>query len=384
MMYVYRSLYFIFYLIPFIGFGQGVCVSGDSLLLVQNYPAATEAYKRCINDDTSSVSVRLSLARCYDQLGDWAKAKNLYHALEYTENIEVISRLAAIYDAQQNLPKAIKYYRKLEALFPGNPQYPRKLGALYLAGHEQVQAFHSYQQALKIAPEDVTSIIGLAEMMYQMDDLDGSDSLVQIGLRLDSMFFGLAYLNSRILYRKKNYSGAARQLLFLAANTDLPLAYNNLLGYSLIQTDSFDKAVFYLRRTLQKEPKNEYALFYLGLAFEKKNDFNEAMYFFQEAAKAGISENMHLFYQGQARINNRKGMYQEVIKAYQKSLEYKFEPEMYLYMAGAAESAYKNKSKAIQFYKKFLEHPSVDEEKIKLAKGRLSYLQEKKFMEGNK
>ncbi|MBK8621274.1 MAG: tetratricopeptide repeat protein [Saprospiraceae bacterium] len=382
MIYVYRKFSFILWLMPFFGFGQGVCVPGDSLFLKQNFVAAAEAYTLCISEDSTAINARFSLAKCYDQLGDWAKAKTLYHDLEYTENVDVIYRLAAIYESQQNLPKAIKYYRKLQQLFPKNPQYPRKLGALYLLGHEQGQAFVSYQQALKIAPEDLASIMGLAEMMYQMDNLNGSDSLVQTGLQLDSMHFGLAYLNSRIMYRQKNYSGAAKQLLFLAANTDLPLAYNNLLGYSLIQTDSFDQAVFYLRRTLQKEPKNEYALFYLGLAFEKKNDFNEAMYFFQEAAKAGISENMHLFYQGQARISSRKGMYQQVIKSYEKSLEYNFEPEMYLYMAGAAESAYKNKSKAIRYYKKFLEYPSGDEDKIKLAKSRLSYLEEKKFMEG--
>jgi tetratricopeptide (TPR) repeat protein len=204
-------------------------------------------------------------------------------------------------------------------------------------------------------------------------------------VKIDSNHVGLSFLQSRIAYRKKDYTLAARTLLRMDSKTDLPLIYNNLLGYSLIQTDSTDKAIFYLRRTLEKEAKNEYALFYMGLAYEKKKLYEEALHFFKEAIVAGISENMHLFYQGEARSYHHLGKYQSVLTSYGKSLAYKPEADIWYYMANTAETGLKQPGKAIRYYEKFLAAKPTDPEKISDAKQRLTVLKEHVFMKkGNK
>lgn len=362
------------------GQAQTTCPAGDSLVLVQDYLKAADMYQACWQRDTSDAGLRLALANTFFQTGDWAAAKYHYHILEVSGQPEAVSKLATIYESQQNLPKAIRYYRQLEKLFPGNALYPRKLGALYLSGNESGEAKTCYQKALDMNPRDLLALSGLAEMYYSEEKNREADSLVAAGLAIDSNHIGLGYLQARLSYRNKDYVRASETLLSIDGRTALPLYYINLLGYSLIQTDSVDRAIFYLRRTLEKEPKNEYALFYMGLAHEKKKMFEEALYFFREANKAGISENMHLFAQGEARANYHLGKYHSVLKAYSKSLEYKKEADIWYYMANTAETGLKQPNKAIQYYEKFLAANPTDPMKIIDAKERLAVLKEHAFM----
>lgn len=111
----------------------------------------------------------VSLANCYMQLGDYTLAKKYYHQLEVDSlyKIESISKLAIIYESQQNLPKAIKYYRALSMVYPENPIYLRKLGNLYLQGRETKQALESYQKAYQINPRDLLTIQGLTRILSQ-------------------------------------------------------------------------------------------------------------------------------------------------------------------------------------------------------------------------
>ncbi|MFZ1704552.1 MAG: tetratricopeptide repeat protein [Saprospiraceae bacterium] len=326
------------------------------------------------------MELELSLAHCLYQIGEWQEAKFHYHRLEKYNSPEIILRLALIYEAQQNLPKAIKYNNLLKDMFPHNPEYYRKLGQLYALGNEFRQAQFSYEQALIIHPNDLRSLYGLAELLYQLQEFDTCDSLVSIGLELDATHIGFSFLLSRIQYKKRQYEETAQNLWHLSHITELPLFYNNLLGYAYIQIDSLDRAIFFLRRTLQKEAKNEYALFYLGLAFERKKDYDEALYFFQEAIKAGISDNMHLFYQGSARMYAHKGKYRSVLAAYEKSMEYKLDNEVYYFMANNIDVGYKNKRKAIMYYQKYLDGNPTDKDKRNMAKQRLSLLKQDEFM----
>lgn len=61
---------------------------------------------------------------------------------------DAISKLAIIYESQQNLPKSIKYYIALNKIFPNQPVYLRKLANLYLQGRSVGEALQTFQKQM--------------------------------------------------------------------------------------------------------------------------------------------------------------------------------------------------------------------------------------------
>jgi len=364
-------------------YGQKVdCLIGDSLLSQQNYMLAAEKYTSCYLSDTIDKKPMVSLANCYMQLGDYTMAKKYYHQLEIDSlyKTEAISKLAIIYESQQNLPKAIKYYRALSLVYPENPIYLRKLGNLYLQGRETKQALESYQKAYQINPRDLLTIQGLTEFYLNNDDLDKADSLANNGIKIDSNNVGLLLLKSRISYRARDYRTTADILHKLTYQTELNNFYNKLLGYSFMQIDSIDKAIYHLQKSLVQENDPEYALYYLALAHEKKTEYDKAIWFFEEAGKAGISTNMAQYHRGLARIYTHQKSFSKVVSQYQKSLNYQTDAEVYYYMANAAEQIQGKKGNAITYYQKYIDSGHNNSEWIKHAKSRIKALKEYQFM----
>jgi tetratricopeptide (TPR) repeat protein len=364
---------------------DGICTKADTLFAQQEYFLAADAYRGCYDRDTTDKTSLSALATCLYILGDYQQAKLYFHQLEQhaDHSSEAVIKLAAIYDAQQNLPKAIKYNILLTKTFPNNPMYFRKLGSLYHQGNEPTQAIQSYSAAISLNPRDMLSIQGLADMMLGLDELHIADSLLVHGLVIDSTHIGLSLLLARVRYRMRDYSGVANILHKLTYQTELNNYYNKLLGYAFLQIDSLDKSIYHLQKSLLNEGDPEYAQFYLGLAYEKKLEMEKSDYFFKKAIKSGISENLDQYYRGLARINTHKGDYKTVIENYKSSLQYSNDASIYFYMANAAEQYYKDKSKAIGYYQQFLNAKPTDKKQIDFAKQRLSLLKEQRFMRGN-
>lgn len=383
-----KSLFFIFL---FLSYGyqsiiaqQEVCSNGDRFLASQDYFAALEAYTACYTLDTTNKKPLLSLAGCLYLLGDYQKAKEYYHQLESDTmfSTDAKIKLASIYESQQNLPKAIKYNLALSKIFPGNPSYLRKLGNLFQQGNEPTQAMQSYFAAIKLNDRDLLAVQGLSEMMLSLEQTHVADSMITRALAIDSNHIGLSLLHGRVKYKMRDYASCAQILHKLTYLTELNNYYNKMLGYAFMQIDSLDKSIYHLQKSLLNEGDPEYALFYLGLAHEKKNEYEKSKYFYSEAIKAGISEDLDQYHRGLARINSSTGHYKEAIENYQTSLKYHDDPTVYFYMANAAEQYYKNHSKAIAFYERFLNSKPSDRNMTETAKQRLKILKEQQFMKG--
>jgi len=362
------------------------CLEGDSLMAQQNYVLAIKKYTSCYFSDTLDKKPLSSVANCYMILGDYMLAKHYFHSLEKDSSYktDAISKLASLYESQQNLPKAIKYYRALKDIYPKNPVYLRKLGNLYLQGRESKQALESYVQAILLNPRDLLTIQGLTEFYLSADDLVKADSLADTGIRIDSNNVGLLLLKSRIKYRERDYKTTSEILYKLTFQTELNNFYNKLLGYSFMQIDSLDKAIYHLQKSLLEENDPEYAFFYLGLAHEKKKEYSKAEWFFQEAAKSGISDNMAQYHRGLARIYTHQKEYQRVIGQYQKSMTYQIDPEVYFYMGNAAEQLNNKHNKAIQYYEQYLKSGHNNDEWKRISTERIKVLKEMAFMNNKK
>lgn len=358
------------------------CTEADSLMVKESFIEAAKLYHLCNEQDTTNKQALISLASCYMLLGDITLAKKYYHQLENDSlySKDAISKLAGIYESQQNLPKAIRYYTILNHLNPENPVYLRKLGGLYLQGRETKQGRESYIQALSLNPRDILTIQGLTELYLEADELSKADSTINLGINIDSSNLSLLYLKARISYRLRDYKTSSDVLAKLNTLTEINNYYNKLLGYSYLQIDSLDKAIHHLQKSLLAENDPEYALYYLALAHERKKEYDKSIWFFEEAAKAGISPNMSQYHRGLARIYSTKKTYNLVLEHYEKSLQYLNDPEVYFYMANTAEQMQKKQNKAIYYYQQYLKSGHNNAEWQRIANERVRLLKEKEFM----
>lgn len=358
------------------------CIQADSLMAANDFNKAATFYLSCYEQDTFDKKPLASLAFCYFQMGDYALAKPTYHAIENDSSYskEAIAKLAFIYESQQNIPKAIKYYISLNNIYVDHPTYLRKLGSLYLQGGIIQEAIQTYRKCYGINPRDMITTQALTEIYFNLEEFNIADSISSAGKAIDSTNVGLLLLSARIKYRLRDYNAAAKTLYRLSFETDLNNYYHKILGYSLMQIDSLDKAIHYLQKSLVNENNPEYSLYYLALAYERKLEFEKSLWFYEEAAKAGISTNMSQYHKGPARIHTHQKQYQKAINQYQKSLEYQKDPEVFFYMANAAEQVSKKKSTAITYYQKYLDSGHQNKEWVKLSTERIKTLKEHQFM----
>jgi tetratricopeptide (TPR) repeat protein len=358
------------------------CPSAQKYVEQQSYMKAITEYTVCYNRDTTARANLLAIAECYYLLGDWQKSKEIYHKLENMEAYSYAAyvKLAAIYEAQQNQETALKYYQLLHKKYPENPLYLRKSAILYIQNGNLDNAINSYKTALKLNERDLVSVLGLAEIYYSLKDFYSSDSLLTNGLQMDSLHVGLSLLLSRVKHKNHDYLAVTKILQSLTDNTKLSNYYKTILGYSYLMIDSLDKSILYLEESLENEDNPEYALYYLGLVYERKMDYTKAESYFKQAIDAGISTDISDYYNSLARIYSVQKDYKKALDHYTTSLEYEHNPKIYYYMGNIAENHYTNKKKAISYYQEFLKSSNKKSKEFKIAQERLKLLEENEFM----
>ncbi|MDF1694244.1 MAG: tetratricopeptide repeat protein [Saprospiraceae bacterium] len=339
--------------------------------------AITDA-ETCFQEDTTNVSCIEILANSFNRLGDQAAAKTYYHKIEKIDstNRNAFAQLASIYEQQQRIPRAIKYYTLLNKLDPENPIYFRKNAKLYKSVNDKKEAFRLYAKANKLNPKDVISLKGLAELCVENNQTLLADSLLRKGLRIDTDNVGLYYLFSRSKYKQKQHDSVTLILQKVAGKVDLNSYYNKLLGFSYLQIDSVDLAIQKLSMALVGEEQSEKLHFYLATAFEKKGEIKGALDHYEKAVKFGRSPDLDMYHRNTARIANNEKQYKKAISHYKDAYKYGNDPVVLYYLASICDIYYKDKSIAINYYKKYIKSKHRNKEYQAYAKNRSRYLKE--------
>jgi tetratricopeptide (TPR) repeat protein len=343
-----------------------------------DYESAYNLYIQCVATDSTEVSFLEKAGLSAYRVGMVAESKTSFlKALELdTLNQIAMSQLASIYEQESNTPKAIKFYTKLSESFPDNAIYKRKLAQNYANGGLTVEAFSYFAQAYKLNPKDLFSIKGLTEIFQKNEQYNEADSLMHFGLSLDSTNINLHQLIARSKYKQKEYDSTIYYLKKITGQVDLSPYFNKLLGYSLIQIDSFEQSIFYLERALMDDGSKEYAHYYLATAYENMDNIPYAEHHYKKALEEGISPNISNYHRSLAKIYNESSKLKEAIPHYQDAFKYSDDPVILFYLARAADTYYKDKSIAISYYKKYIKSKHNNEEYKTYAKSRARILKE--------
>jgi len=344
----------------------------------QDYLTTIELAKSCYEADSSNLTCLDLLAKASNKSGDQASAKRYLHILEKkdTTNTDVLVQLASIYEQQQQLPRAIKYYTMLNQLQPNNPLYYRKNAQLYRVYGDKLESFRLYSKANMLNPRDVLSLKGLAELAIANRQPIMADSLIDVALALDSMNIGVNYLQARSKYRQKKYDEVVHTFDRIRGHVDLNSYYNKMLGYAYLQIDSVELAISKLQLALTNDNNPEKLHYYLATAFEKQGNVDGALEHYRKATEVSVSPDIDLYYRNLGRLANKEQKYAEAIDAYQDAYRYGEEPVILYYLAAASDNYYKDKSIAIRYYNRYLKSSDMHDEYKDYARKRMRYLKE--------
>ncbi len=349
----------------------------------QDYVKAMEVFDDCYENTTEYEPINLEHYGISSQKsGDLKKAKTLFLELEKMDTTKFIfaKSLATIYEIENNIPKAIKYYRLLTEKFPENGIYFRKLGQLNLEVGEVFDAFPNFIKAYAINERDVFAVQGIAEILLANNEYGQVDSLLNKGIEYDKENYTLNLLKARSKYKQKQYDSTAVVLDRLSKITTLNNYYNKMLGYSLLQIDSLDQAILFLERSLVDEKNPENALYYLATAYEEKEDMEMAIYYFEKSIEAGISKNIAIYHRNLGRIFDKSNKTKKAIKQYEAAYRYSEDPLLLFYLARACDVYYKDKKIAMRYYERYSKSKHENAEYQKYAIDRRRYLKEQQHL----
>ncbi|MEM9544758.1 MAG: tetratricopeptide repeat protein [Bacteroidota bacterium] len=363
---------------PFIATAQSDLRNAEKHFNEGNYLKAVVSAEQCHSKDSLEISCVEILANAFNKLGDQANAKKYFHKLEKLDstNLNSYIQLAAIYEQQQRLPRAIKYYSKLNNMLPENPIYFRKNAKLFESVNDNQEAFRLYAQAFKLNPRDILTIKGLAELLIGNNQMMVADSLISSGLEMDSENISLYYLLARSKYKQKQYDSVTFILEGLRGKIDLNSYYNKLLGYSYLQIDSVELAIQKLQLALVDEPESEKLHYYMATAYEKQENAEGALDHYQKAAQYGRSPDLDLYHRNTARIAHQENKYKMAIAHYRDAFKYSEDPVILYYLASISDSYYKDKSIAINYYRRYIKSGHSNNEYQEYANRRSRYLKE--------
>lgn len=359
------------------GYSQDLSVA-DQAMQSKDYLTALAIYETCYENDTSHIDCLYKYAIAATKSGDNTLAKKQFHILERKDTLLISTwqNLAALYEEEENPPKAIKYYTLLQQDNPKLPIFSRKLGRLYTVADNYTDAWKYYNIAYKANSRDLKSIKGLAELAMANDQHNLADSILIEGLKIDSTHIGLSLLRSKLKYKEKDYDQTAAILKGVLGRYDFNTYYHKLYGYALVQIDSTQMAIYHLTYALQNAPRDEKVHYYLGKAYEDAGNIESALFYYQNAAELSIAPSIDKYYRNVARLYDEQKDLPNAIIAYKEAYRYGKDAKILYYLARASDIYYKDKNIAIKYYDRYIK--SNDNTKVykDYAKERKRYLKE--------
>lgn len=373
----YRLIHIAFITIALgqIGFGQ---TKLDTAYQNEEYALALELAKECTEIDTINFNCYRLAGLSAFKLGNFLETKNALLKAEelHPKDEQILKLLASVYEQEENVPKAIKYYNRLLKQDSLNGIYFRKLGQQYLKADMLLDAFPYFAEAYEINNKDFYTIKGLVELLTTNKEYKLADSILTEAILFDSTNVQFILMSARSNYIQRNYEKTVDRIESLRGKLDLNNYYNKMVGFSYLQIDSLDKAIWHLSKSLVDEKRPEQASYYLGIAYQQQGEQELAIEYFEKAVKAGTSKDLDLYHQNLAKIYKESNQLKEAVHHYTEANKHSDNPLLLFLLAQVCDDYYKDKNIAMRYYKKYENSNHDNATYKKYAKERRIYLKE--------
>lgn len=286
---------------------------GDAFRNQFDYSGALECYRRVLKLNAGNIRALESESDMYSVLGQQGKAiENLKILLMMdSTSFRVANKLAAAYQAAQEIRKAVNIYRKLYTRNVYNYNTAKTLGDCYwLLGNRDSSAYF-YHRADFLNGKSLTTKLNLSQILYLNKDFNSAKIFASRGVDLDSSHVLLRKQLGNTQYKLEEYKDALFNFKYVISTGDSSASVMKLAGVCHYFMGEFNDAIPYLRRSLQVDSLNNETIYYLAASLSMTGKYEEALLNFLIALEL-IKPDIQVLYM----IKNQLGIVYQNLKQY--------------------------------------------------------------------
>ncbi len=346
---------------------------------LSNFSKAVSSFEEALRLDPENLNIMILLGNNYFSAGQLNNADSLLTKafLLDSADSQILQSLGKIYKQENKWHKAVEIYARLIEQDSSNSFYYEQLGNCNLNLKEIDDAIINYQIAHRLNPLNQNTVITLSQLYINKENYLSATRIIDDGLKV--------YPSSSIIWTKKgevdlkmsNYTDAitdCKKSINLGDSSEINF---RTIGAGYYWIEKYDSAIAFLNNAVKIMEKDPSAYFYLGMCYKALKEYDKAIKNFSIAVDLQRNDFLaESLIQIGATYYDRKN-YHEALKYYHDALrENPDKNEIIFYIAAVYDHYYKDKTVAINYYKKFLSDTgeSTDKKLIDYAKGRIKTL----------
>lgn len=289
---------------------------GDAFRNQFDYSGALECYRRALKLNPGNKRALESESDMYSVLGQQGKAiENLKILLMMdSTSFRVANKLAAAYQAAQEVRKAVNIYRKLYTRNVYNYNTAKTLGDCYwLLGNRDSSAYF-YHRADFLNGKSLTTKLNLSQILYLNKDFNSAKIFASRGVELDSSHVLLRKQLGNTQYKLEEYKDALFNFKYVISAGDSSASVMKLAGVCHYFMGEFNDAIPYFRKSLQEDSLNNETIYYLAASLSMTGKYEEALLNFQIALEL-LKPDIQVLYM----IKNQLGIVYQNLKQYDEA-----------------------------------------------------------------
>jgi len=286
--------------------------------------------------------------------GQYAQVKHLLP--DYLDNPEMFLRYIIILGFDGEYQLAVDHLNEKIQTDSLNTELLSLLGDYYYQMDSLDASIKVLEKLIAINPLDMKNLSKLANFYVKNKEFEKSMQVCDKVLETDTLNKKFNRIKGIAGFNGAEFDIAAVCFNRLIMQGDSGMLVLKLLGISEFKTNKFDNARAHLLMAFQADSTDVEINYYLGKAFLNSPNPEKGLFYFNRVDSLLQPDPQilsSLYYEKQS-IYSAIGEYTESVKCYELAYQYNAKPEYIFYIASVYQHKLDNKSKAVEYYERFL------------------------------
>jgi len=301
----------------------------------QQYERAIEEFDKVIQIDSESINSYINIGRNLRHLNRTREALDAFlQALEIDgDNVSALHNLGNCYYLTGYFGESEAVFKNLLCLNPNDLSSRYNLGLALQQQGKFEEAIGEYEEILKNSPKDTDALYNMALINIEQGELYDAEDLYKKILGILSRqknaskrkLSEVHLLMAKIAYKDNRHDEALNTLKFALQQDRGNYLVLTALGNHYYKSDNYEKAIYYFQQaTADKRMADSEGFARLGDAFFAAKDYSSALPNYREAVKREVSKHSPVFLKamskigkilfGNGQVKEAKGVFEEILK----------------------------------------------------------------------
>ncbi len=250
---------------------------GNFYLLTGQSNSARESWERVLIIDPDNESAILYLAAYHSSSETPEKALDYWgkYILQKPESVEGYYQMGMIQQKIGQLDNAAASFRKAIALKPDSPEAYLELGQLLEKQNKLPAAVDEFKKFIGLVPDNVTVVMYLGGLLYRMKEFSAAQDMFVRAKKMNPADTTIDFWLGVLAEESQNWPAAINYFESVRKKDATPMILVRL-SYYYSASKNYKKAVTYLQKVSEQEPKNPNLYYLLALAYMDMKKYKRA------------------------------------------------------------------------------------------------------------